>query len=88
MAKKQVRLCLTIDVEEEGLFSDVYARENVTAANVPALKEMEPLARRGYPARPVRYGDRRASAPLEHAAGGAFLRRQGRGASAGEAHGA
>ncbi len=70
MAKKQVRLCLTIDVEEEGLFSDVYARENVTAANVPALKEMEPLARRGYPATLFCahsvFSDARACRVLEH----------------------
>ena len=50
MTKKTLRLCLTIDVEEEGLFCDAYARENVTVTNVPALREMEPLARRGYPA--------------------------------------
>lgn len=50
MAKKQIRLCLTIDVEEEGLFCDKYERENVTVTNVASLKNMEALARRGYPA--------------------------------------
>lgn len=43
MAKK-LYVCLSLDVEEEGLFSGVYASSNVTVKNVSLLKRLAPIS--------------------------------------------
>jgi hypothetical protein len=49
MEKRTIRLCLTVDVEEEGLFGGSYAREQVSVKNVAALQGLQSLAQRHYP---------------------------------------
>lgn len=41
--KKRLALCISIDVEEEGLFGGKYPTREATVANVPRLKKLAPL---------------------------------------------
>lgn len=43
-------VCISLDVEEEGLFSSHYAHANLSLANVPLIRRLEPLyAESGFP---------------------------------------
>lgn len=41
----ELRVALSIDVEEEGLFGGIYAREGVSVRNVACIERLEPLLR-------------------------------------------
>lgn len=50
MAKKKLYVCVSLDVEEEGLFSGAYPGREATVANVARLRLLEPLYRDlGFP---------------------------------------
>lgn len=48
--KKNLAVCISLDVEEEGLFSGSYQAWNCSVTNVQRLRKLEPLCRElGFP---------------------------------------
>lgn len=49
-AKKKLYVCISLDVEEEGLFSGKYSSRDVSVSNVAHLQELAPISREmGFP---------------------------------------